>query len=83
MTTQLPRPTSELVDSVRADLPKLATLRVRAGMSQSDVGLVVGVTESAVSHWEAGRRSPTGLTASALRVLMDDMASVPLETVEG
>jgi DNA-binding XRE family transcriptional regulator len=69
----LPQPTVELVESVRADLPRLRALRAGAHLSLAEVGRRVGVSESAVSHWEAGRRSPSGLTASALRVLIDDL----------
>jgi DNA-binding transcriptional regulator YiaG len=35
-------------------------LRVRADLSQGDVGASVGATHAAVSRWERGQRRPTG-----------------------
>ena len=35
-------------------------LRVRAGLSQRDVAICLGVTPAAVSRYEAGERSPRG-----------------------
>lgn len=37
---------------------KRRAIRVRAGLSQADMALVVGVSAAAVSRWEAGNRTP-------------------------
>lgn len=39
---------------------KRRRLRERAGVSQEDVALSVGVTREAVTRWEAGTRTPRG-----------------------
>lgn len=70
-TNGLPKPTKELIASIREDLPSFRALREQANLTQADVAAETGVTHSAVAHWEAGRRVPTGLAASALRVMMD------------
>jgi len=46
---------------VRRSLPSPTVrraLREGADLSQGDLGAVLGVTESAVSRWESGRRAP-------------------------
>jgi DNA-binding transcriptional regulator YiaG len=40
-----------------------ADIRERAGLTRSELARVVGVTPSAISRWESGRRRPTGTTA--------------------
>lgn len=40
----------------------LADLRKKAGLSQAELAIRIGVTQMAVSHWESGRRRP-GLQA--------------------
>ena len=40
-------------------------LREAAGLSQIEVARACGVTEGAISHWEAGTRRPTGDRAVA------------------
>ncbi len=40
-------------------MKKLAGLRVRAGLTQTDVAKVVGVTQGAISAWELGKKKPT------------------------
>ena len=48
-------------------------IRESAGASQSELGAVVGVTNVAISKWEAGTRRPAGAAAiryaRALRAL--------------
>ncbi|MFE7856013.1 helix-turn-helix transcriptional regulator [Streptomyces sp. NPDC057403] len=49
---------------VRLDLPSPAQrreLREAAGLTQQELGAIVGVGRKAVSHWEAGIRTPRGL----------------------
>ena len=52
--------------------PALARdLRLRAGLSQSEVGAALGVSHAAVSRWESGKRLPRGdLAERFLRLLM-------------
>lgn len=48
---------------VRRDLPDPAQrreIRETAGLSQQELADVIGVTRQAVSHWEAGIRTPRG-----------------------
>ncbi len=60
-------------DTVRA-------LRQRLGVTQDQLAARLGCSTQAVSFWERGTRTPTGLYAAALRQLMaetDALTSVP------
>jgi transcriptional regulator with XRE-family HTH domain len=63
------RPESNLdvLIEVRAAIKSGRAARVRelAGLSQSEVAELVGVTPAAISRWEAGDRRPTGDRAVA------------------
>lgn len=63
---------------LRKDLPSPAerrAIRKAAGLSQGELAEAIGVTRQAVSHWEAGTRTPQGALldryVSAIRTLMD------------
>ena len=48
---------------LRHDLPVPAerrAIRKAAGLSQGELAEAIGVTRQAVSHWEAGTRTPKG-----------------------
>lgn len=50
--------------SVRRDLPSPAerrALREAADLSQEGLARIVGATRQAISHWEAGIRTPRGV----------------------
>ena len=55
----------------------IATLRLEKGMSQSELGLILGVTNKAVSRWETGRGYPdTALLlklAEVLEITVDEL----------
>lgn len=38
---------------------RLRSARLRRGWSQGQLGMRIGVTRFAVSHWEQGRREPS------------------------
>ncbi len=62
-------------DTVRA-------LRQRLGVTQDQLAARLGGSTQAVSFWERGTRTPTGLYAQAVRRLMAESAaltSVPLD----
>lgn len=44
-------------------------LRQKLGLNQSDLARRVGVTTATVSHWETGRRNPSGSAAILLDFL--------------
>lgn len=61
---------------IRCNLPDPAECREAreaAGMSQQEIAQIVGVSKQAVSHWEAGIRTPRGALlyryAEAVRAL--------------
>jgi transcriptional regulator with XRE-family HTH domain len=53
-------------------------IRETAGLSQSELARLVGVTPAAISRWEAGERTPSGESAvsyaKALRRLAQEVA---------
>ena len=51
--------------------PALARdLRLRAGLSQNEVGAALGVSHAAVSRWESGKRLPRGDLAERFLLLL-------------
>jgi DNA-binding transcriptional regulator YiaG len=49
---------------------EIRLLRESLGMTQEELAHRLGLeTRGAVSHWEAGRKSPTGPALAALRML--------------
>lgn len=50
---------------------RLAELREELGLSQSDVARALGVNQSSVSRWEAGRARPRAAHALALAELLE------------
>jgi DNA-binding transcriptional regulator YiaG len=56
--------------------PRIRRLvRQRAGLSPNDVARVLGLSRSAVTHWELGRRAPRTPNAEAYATLLDKLAS--------
>ena len=51
-------------------------LRERAGLSQAEIAEALGVTSSAVSRWETGRRMPRGARGSAYAELLERLTAV-------
>ncbi len=51
------------------------SIRVRSGLSQSDVARTIGVTPSAVSRWESGERLPQGEAALRYGRLLEELAA--------
>jgi transcriptional regulator with XRE-family HTH domain len=49
------------------------SIRKQAKVSQSEVASAIGVTASALSHYEAGRRVPTGKVAIRLCHVLDEL----------
>lgn len=62
-----------LVRDMAAD-GRARALRVAARVSLSEVARPLGVTESAVSRWETGSRSPRGKAAVAYGLLLAELA---------
>ncbi len=50
--------------------------RVRLGLTQAQFAERVGCSTQAVSFWERGTRTPTGLYAQAIRRLMVESAGL-------
>jgi transcriptional regulator with XRE-family HTH domain len=49
-------------------------IRDAVGITQADLATLLGVTQPAVSAWEAGRRHPTGAAADGLVAIADALA---------
>lgn len=54
---------------------RAARIRQEARLTQAEIASVLGVESSAVSHWEAGRRSPRGESALRCRSLLESLAA--------
>jgi DNA-binding XRE family transcriptional regulator len=52
------------------------SVRERAGLSQTEVGQVVGVSGAAVSRWEQGTRLPRSETGLRYARLLDSLAKL-------
>jgi putative transcriptional regulator len=52
----------------RVKLPDAAVARAKAGLSQQDFALLLGVSPRTLQDWEQGRREPTGAARTLLRV---------------
>lgn len=50
---------------------QITELRRRLGLNQTAFAALVGCTQAAVSRWEEGLRTPTGLYAKAVRALIE------------
>jgi DNA-binding transcriptional regulator YiaG len=53
--------------------------RVRLGLTQTQVAARIGCSALAVSFWERGTRTPTGLYAKAVRELITDAEALSTE----
>lgn len=59
---------------VRAE-PELARLiRARAGLTQTEMATLIGVDRSAISRWEAGRRTPRAEALTRYAELLDRLS---------
>jgi putative transcriptional regulator len=52
----------------KVKLPDAAVARAKAGLSQKDFALLLGVSPRTLQDWEQGRREPTGAARTLLRV---------------
>lgn len=63
---------------------RLRAAREKAGLTQVDLALAVGVTQMSVSAYELGRRTPSDAArmrlAEALRCRVDDLFPYPEST---
>ena len=48
---------------------RIKALRAKLGLSQSQFARALGLSISAVRHWEQGVRTPDGATSKLLRIL--------------
>lgn len=52
----------------------IKTLRARLGLTQAELAARLGCSTQAVSFWERGTRTPTGLYAQVVRRLLTEDA---------
>jgi len=55
------------------DLARFKQLRVRLGLTQSELADVIGVDRTALTAWEKGTKNPTPEHAKTVAVLLDEM----------
>jgi len=58
-------------------IAELKQLREKKGVSQATVAEAVGYDQSAVSHWEQGKASPSGSARILLQAFMARMREMP------
>jgi transcriptional regulator with XRE-family HTH domain len=56
--------------ALRADPAYARLVRLRAGLTQAEMGELLGVDRSAVARWEAGTRMPQGKLIDRYRDLL-------------
>jgi putative transcriptional regulator len=56
----------------KVKLPDAAVARAKAGLSQQDFALLLGVSPRTLQDWEQGRREPTGAARTLLRVAVEN-----------
>jgi transcriptional regulator with XRE-family HTH domain len=59
--------------ALRADPAYARLVRLRAGLTQAEVGELLGVDRSAVARWEAGTRMPQGSLIDRYRDLLANL----------
>jgi transcriptional regulator with XRE-family HTH domain len=52
---------------------RIQRVREAARLSQTELGMALGVTQTAVALWEKGKRVPRGATAERLARLLNDL----------
>lgn len=55
----------------------IRSLRHQLGLTQTEFAQRLGVSMQAVSFWERGTRTPTGLYAKAIQSLLHDTQAKP------
>jgi len=50
------------------NVPAVATIRARTGLSQEKFAVLLGVSVRTLQEWEQGRRAPTGAARTLLMV---------------
>ena len=51
------------------NVPSVATIRERTGLSQAKFAALLGVSVRTLQEWEQGRRAPSGAARTLLRVV--------------
>jgi putative transcriptional regulator len=51
-----------------ANVPSVATIRERTGLSQAKFAVLLGVSVRTLQEWEQGRRAPSGAARTLLMV---------------
>ena len=59
---------SRTFDSADVDLPDVAHVRDRLGLSQAKMAALMGISVGTLRNWEQGRRRPEGPAHALLRV---------------
>lgn len=60
--------------ALRTDPGYAQLVRVRAGLTQAEIGGLLGVDRSAVARWESGERTPQGDLVDRYWAVLDRLA---------
>lgn len=58
-----------VVHKVKVNRSEVASIRIKAGLTQGEFAGLLGASVGTVRNWESGERSPSGAAASLLRVI--------------
>ncbi len=54
--------------------------RIKAGLTQTELALAIGVTQKEISRWETGTRTPQAETIASICKVLNVSADILLET---
>lgn len=54
--------------------------RIKAGLTQTELALAIGVTQKEISRWETGTRTPQVETIASICKVLNVSADILLET---
>jgi len=71
-----------VADTLYAGVENLSTLRLRAGLSQKEFGVLCGLNQSHVSRYESGKHEPGVMLAKKMAIALDVTLDNLVEALE-
>ena len=58
----------EAVRVTQVEAPKVVSVRLKTGLSQTEFAFLMGVSKRTLEQWEQGRRNPTGAACTLITI---------------